>query len=125
MEDGAWRPFSKAGPAPVCGAMARVIRARREAAGLSLGGLAARSGVSRQMLGFIEAGKRVPTIDSIARIGHGLGVRGTLLLAEAEGVECGDMSPLWDCGTCLAGRKARTCPRTPRGATIVAWAGRG
>jgi len=41
---------------PVCGALAAVIRWRRERAGLSLNQFAARTRLSRQMLSFVETG---------------------------------------------------------------------
>jgi ribosome-binding protein aMBF1 (putative translation factor) len=41
---------------PVCGALAAVIRRRRERAGLLLNQLAARTRLSRQMLSFVEPG---------------------------------------------------------------------
>lgn len=45
---------------PVCIALARVIRERREARGLLLRELAERTQISRQMLAFVECGDMSP-----------------------------------------------------------------
>jgi transcriptional regulator with XRE-family HTH domain len=42
--------------------VAAVIRQRREQAGLSLNQLAERTRLSRQMLSFVESGRRMPTM---------------------------------------------------------------
>jgi len=41
--------------------------------------------LSRQMISFIETNRRVPTIDSVARISRALAVPFSKLVAEAEG----------------------------------------
>jgi transcriptional regulator with XRE-family HTH domain len=91
MDDGG-KPVPRTELEPVCIALARVIRRRREARGLSLGGLAALTQLTRQMLSFVETGRRVPSIDTVARISRALGVPCSRLLAEAEGMECGGIS---------------------------------
>lgn len=71
---------------PVCEALAAVIRRRREQAGLSLNQLAARTRLSRQMLSFVESARRIPTIDTAARISRALDVNLSRLVVEAEGM---------------------------------------
>jgi transcriptional regulator with XRE-family HTH domain len=70
---------------PVCTALADVIRQRREAKKLSLNQLAGLTNLSRQMISFIETNRRIPTVDSLARIGRAFGVPCSRLFAEAEG----------------------------------------
>ena len=61
-------PILRTSREPVCVALAEIIRRRREQAGLSLNQFAARTRLSRQMLSFIESQRRIPTIDTAARI---------------------------------------------------------
>lgn len=58
------------------------VRGRRAALGLTLDGLAARSGVSRAMLSEIERGAKNPTIRVVAQIAEGLGCSVSALLGE-------------------------------------------
>jgi len=78
--------FSNGGsPAPVSFFGARV-RSLREAAGLSLRELAARSGVSAPMLSQVERGETSPTLAVAARIAQGLELRlSELLRLDEEG----------------------------------------
>ena len=62
------QPIPRTALEPVCAALAEVIQRRREKAGLSLNQLAARTRLSRQMLSFIESQRRIPMIDTTARI---------------------------------------------------------
>ena len=78
------RPIPRSFAEPVCGALAAVIRQRRQQTGLSLNQLAARTNLSHPMIRFIETGARIPTIDSAARISRALGVPLSQLLREAE-----------------------------------------
>ena len=78
------QPLPRTSLEPVCEAVAAVIRQRRERAGLSLNQLAERTRLSRQMLSFVESGRRIPTIDTAARICRALGVRLSRLVLEAE-----------------------------------------
>ncbi|MDT7834648.1 helix-turn-helix domain-containing protein [Aquabacterium sp. OR-4] len=54
--------------------LAARVRQLRQAAGLSLDGLAARCGVSRSMLSLIERGETSPTAVVLERVAHGLGL---------------------------------------------------
>ena len=46
--------------------------------------LAELSGLTRQMISFVEKGRRIPTVDSIAKLAAALEARPSALLAEAE-----------------------------------------
>lgn len=61
----------------------QAVRAARQAAGLSLGELAAASGISASTLSRLESGERRVTIDALERIARALGTTVTALLAEA------------------------------------------
>jgi transcriptional regulator with XRE-family HTH domain len=52
----------------LCQAVAEILRERRLAADLSLNRLSEISGISRQMIGYIEQGRNLPTIESFSRI---------------------------------------------------------
>jgi transcriptional regulator with XRE-family HTH domain len=58
--------------------------------------MADRANLSRQMIGFVEQQKRVPTIDTLARISRAFGILPSRLLAEAEeAITCsGGLRPL-------------------------------
>lgn len=70
---------------PLCSAVAQVLLAHREAHGFTLTKLAELSGLTRQMIRFVEQGKRVPTVDTLAKLAVALGVTPSAILAEAEG----------------------------------------
>ena len=78
------KPLPRTSLEPVCGALAGVIRQRRLQRGLSLNRLAALTRLSRQMLSSIETNRRVPTIDTVARISRAFGLPCSRLVAEAE-----------------------------------------
>ena len=69
---------------PVCEALADAIRERRESSGLSLNRLAELTRLSRQMISFIETNRRIPTVDTVARISRAFGIPFSKLVAEAE-----------------------------------------
>ena len=78
------KPLPRTALEPVCVALANVIRQRRESSGLSLYGLAEHTSLSRQLISFIETNRRIPTIDSVARISRAFGIPFSKLVAEAE-----------------------------------------
>ena len=78
------KPLPRSSLEPVCFALADVIRQRRETSGLSLNRLAELTCLSRQMISFVETNERVPTIDTVARIGRAFGVPCSRLVVEAE-----------------------------------------
>ena len=78
------KPIPRSFPEPVCAALAAVIRERREQAGLSRNQLAARTQLSHPMIRFVEHRDRIPTVDTLARLGRAFGVPLSRLVAEAE-----------------------------------------
>jgi len=67
-----------------CRQVAKIIRELREEQGLSMTDLAARVGLSRLMISFIEHKKRNPTLDTLLRIASVLKVdRPALSASEA------------------------------------------
>lgn len=78
------KPLSRSSLEPVCPALAIVIRRRREACRWSLNRMAELTCLSRQMIGYVETQRSVPTIDTVARIGRAFGVSCSRLVGEAE-----------------------------------------
>jgi transcriptional regulator with XRE-family HTH domain len=78
------KPLPRTALEPVCEALANVIRQRRAASGLSLNRLAELTRLSRQMISFIETSRRIPTIDTVARISRAFGIPFSKLVLEAE-----------------------------------------
>ncbi|GLR79259.1 transcriptional regulator [Azospirillum oryzae] len=64
--------------------LAARLRALRADRGLTLEGLAERSGVSRSMISLVERGESSPTASVLDRLAAGLGVTLAALFAEAE-----------------------------------------
>jgi len=63
----------------------RAVKAKREAMGLTLRALAARSGISSSMISDIERGTKSPTVSTLAMLADALGVAISALLdAETE-----------------------------------------
>lgn len=58
----------------------RAVKQRREAAGLSLRELAARSGISSSMISDIERGTKSPTVVTVVRLAQALGVSAAALI---------------------------------------------
>jgi transcriptional regulator with XRE-family HTH domain len=77
-------PIPRSFVEPVCLALAGVLRERRERRGWSLSHLAARSRLSRQMVNYLESHARVPSADSVLRLGRALGVAASELFRQAE-----------------------------------------
>jgi transcriptional regulator with XRE-family HTH domain len=57
-----------------CAEVARILRAERERQGLSMNGLAAKAGMSQQMVSYIERELRTPTLDVLFRLTDALGL---------------------------------------------------
>jgi transcriptional regulator with XRE-family HTH domain len=68
----------------LCVEIARVLLERREACGFSQTKLAELSGLTRQMISFVEQSRRIPTVDTLARLARPLGVTPSVILSEAE-----------------------------------------
>lgn len=104
----------------------RQIRSRRAALGLTLDGLAERSGVSRAMLSEIERGTKNPTIRVVAQIAEGLACTVSALLGEptpAAGelvvVRAGERATLLDPASGVA--RAQLAPPLLRRGLEVLW----
>jgi len=63
----------------------RAVKQQREAAGLSLRMLAARSGVSSSMISDIERGTKSPTVITVVRLAQALGVSAAALIDGGAG----------------------------------------
>ncbi len=68
----------------LCHAMAAILREKRLSAELSLTKMAELSGLTRQMVGFVEKGSRVPSLDTLAKLAIALGTSPSSLLRDAE-----------------------------------------
>jgi transcriptional regulator with XRE-family HTH domain len=68
----------------ICDEVARLLREKREAAGLSMTRLAESAGLSHQMVSYVERGMRIPSLDTLLRMTDALGVDLAVLLAEAQ-----------------------------------------
>lgn len=70
--------------AAVSDALRHVLREARTAAALSLGEVAARSGLNRQAITFIENGDRRPTTETLLHLAAALGMKPSEVWAKAE-----------------------------------------
>ena len=52
----------------ICANVARLLKEERNKRGLSLNAVAQASGLSRQMISFVETAERRPTLDTLLRI---------------------------------------------------------
>ena len=71
-------------PTKICSQVARSLRDERLRQNVSLNILAARAGVSRQMLSYVEQELRKPTLDTLLRICEALEIRVEDLIANAR-----------------------------------------
>lgn len=68
----------------ICVEVIRLLRKERERRRLSKYAVAARSGVSQQMISYVERGMRNPTLETLLRIADGVGVRLEGLIKKAR-----------------------------------------
>ena len=68
----------------LCKAVATILMEKRLAAGLSMTEMALAASLTRQMVGFVEKGTRVPSLDTFARLAIALKTSPSALLGEAE-----------------------------------------
>lgn len=68
----------------MCSHVARLIREERQRQNLSLNALAARAGLSRQMVTFVEREERNPSLDTVLRLSSALGIKFEKLLKQAR-----------------------------------------
>jgi transcriptional regulator with XRE-family HTH domain len=103
--------------------MAERIRARRLELGLSLGDLAARSGVSKAMIAKVESTRSSPTAGLLGRLCGGLGITMSALMAAVESEDAtmlrsGDQPHWHDTATGI--ERVAVSPRTSFSAVEVA-----
>jgi transcriptional regulator with XRE-family HTH domain len=65
----------------------RMLRRRREVAGLTQETLADEAGVHRTYLSLLERGMRMPTIEVVRRLAKGLNTTMTALITELEAMD--------------------------------------
>jgi len=75
--------------AKVCSAVAKLLREERERQVLSMSEVAGRAGISQQMVSYVEREMRVPTIDTLFRLAHALGLNPITLLTKASAPDLG------------------------------------
>lgn len=67
----------------VAARVAAVLRKERMRQELSMNAVGARAGLSQQMVSYVERGLRNPTLDTLLRLTHALGISLTEVLAAA------------------------------------------
>ena len=68
----------------ICSGISRLLKEERLKQKLSLNVLAARAGLNRQTVSFIEQEERIPTIDTLLRITMALDVELEVLIRKAK-----------------------------------------
>lgn len=68
----------------ICAKVAEHLRAERLRQNLSLAAVAARAGLSYQMVGYVEQGQRVPGLDTLLRLTDALEIDPGALIREAK-----------------------------------------
>jgi len=68
----------------ICSEVAKLLKAQREKSRLSMTALAAKAGLSQQMVSYVERGLRNPTLETLLRITAALGVPLGKMIAKAE-----------------------------------------
>ena len=64
--------------------VARLLKKERENRNLSKAKVSETSGLSRRMIGFVEEGKRNPTLDTLSRLTEALGIELAVLIRDAR-----------------------------------------
>jgi transcriptional regulator with XRE-family HTH domain len=68
----------------ICLEVARLLKAEREARGLSLNALAEKAGLSRQTVSFVEQELRIPTLGTLLRLTAAMEVDLEKIIARAR-----------------------------------------
>lgn len=68
----------------ICSEVARILRAERERQGISMNSLAAKAGISQQMVSYIEREMRTPTLDVLFRLTDALGLEAWQVVRKAS-----------------------------------------
>ena len=79
---------SKSKPDMVGASVARLLRQKREALGLSMNVVAKRAGLSHSMISRVEHELRNPTLDTLLRIAGAMEIDLWPLIKKAEAAEC-------------------------------------
>jgi transcriptional regulator with XRE-family HTH domain len=69
----------------ICSEVAKLVKAQREKSQLSMTALAAKAGLSQQMVSYVERGIRNPTLETLLRITEALDVPLGKMITKAEG----------------------------------------
>ena len=69
----------------ICSEVAKLLKAQREKRRLSMTELAAKAGLSQQMVSYVERGIRNPTLETLLRITEALDVPLGKMITKAEG----------------------------------------
>ena len=72
-------------PAPLVRKFGRIVRRRRQHAGVSQEALADRAGLHRTYISLLERGLRNPSLTVVSKLARALGTSMTSLVAELEG----------------------------------------
>ena len=68
----------------ICSEVAKLLKAQRERSQLSMTVLAAKAGLSQQMVSYVERGIRNPTLDTLLRITEALDMPLGKMITKAE-----------------------------------------
>ena len=68
----------------ICSAVAHILRQERQKRGLTLAAVAARAGLSYQMVSFVEKEMRNPTLDTLLRISVALEIDLAKIICQAQ-----------------------------------------
>jgi transcriptional regulator with XRE-family HTH domain len=68
----------------ICSEVAKLLKAQREKSQLSMTALAAKAGLSQQMVSYVERGIRNPTLETLLRITEALDVPLGKMITKAE-----------------------------------------
>jgi len=68
----------------VCAAVAQILQKERAKRGLTLAAVAAKAGLSYQMIRFVETQKRNPTLDTLLRICSAMEIDFTNVMKQAS-----------------------------------------
>lgn len=69
----------------ICSRVAQILREERERRGLSMNMVAERSGLSQQMISYVEREMRNPTLETLLRIAAAIDIDLAQVLRQAQG----------------------------------------
>ncbi len=68
----------------ICSEVAKLLKAQREKNQMSMTALAAKAGLSQQMVSYVERGIRNPTLETLLRMTEALDVPLSQMITQAE-----------------------------------------